>query len=75
MLPTGAIRPPPDLLLTATRFGFSGFILGIRAKNLGPLSFILPHVVTPLDVLGGASNSIDRPLPTWRTFSLLNPVV
>ena len=63
------------LLLTASTFCLFGFIIGIWAKGFEQLSFVPMLVVTPLTFLGGAFYSIDMLPPTWRTFSLFNPIV
>ena len=63
------------LLLVAATFSLYGFIIGILATGFEQLQFIPMLVVTPLAFLGGAFYSIDMLPPTWRTFSLFNPVV
>jgi ABC-2 type transport system permease protein len=63
------------LVLTATTFCLFGFILGIWADGFDQLQFIPMLVITPLTFLGGAFYSIDMLPPSWRTFSLFNPIV
>mgnify|MGYP002628765908 CR=1 FL=1 len=63
------------LVLTATTFSLFGFIIGVWARGFEELQFIPMLVITPLTFLGGAFYSIDMLPPTWRTVSLLNPVV
>ena len=63
------------LLLTAATFSLFGFIIGIWANSFEQLQFIPMLVMTPLTFLGGAFYSIDMLPPTWRSVTLLNPVV
>jgi ABC-2 type transport system permease protein len=63
------------LVLTAVTFSLLGFIIGIWAEGFEQLQFVPMLVITPLTFLGGAFYSIDMLPPTWRTFSLFNPVV
>jgi ABC-2 type transport system permease protein len=63
------------LILTAATFCLFGFVIGVWAKGFEQLQFIPMLVITPLTFLGGAFYSIDMLPPTWRAFSLVNPVV
>jgi ABC-2 type transport system permease protein len=63
------------LVMTAVTFSLFGFILGLWAKGFEQLQFIPMLVITPLTFLGGAFYSISMLPPTWRAFSLFNPIV
>ena len=63
------------LVLVATTFSLTGFIIGIWAKGFEQLQFIPMLVITPLTFLGGTFYSIDMLPPAWRTVSLFNPIV
>ncbi|NNM62683.1 MAG: ABC transporter permease [Steroidobacteraceae bacterium] len=63
------------LCLTAVTFSLFGFIIGIWAEGWEQIQIIPALIMTPLTFLGGAFYSIDILPPTWRTFSLFNPVV
>ncbi|HWJ36108.1 MAG TPA: ABC transporter permease [Steroidobacteraceae bacterium] len=63
------------LVMTAVTFSLFGFILGLWAKGWEQLQFIPMLVITPLTFLGGAFYSISMLPPTWRAFSLFNPIV
>jgi ABC-2 type transport system permease protein len=63
------------MILIATTFSLFGFIIGIWAKSFEQLQIIPLIVVTPMTFLGGAFYSIDMLPPTWRTVTLINPVV
>src|SRR6476469_5824938 len=63
------------MVLTAVTFSLFGFIIGIWADGFEKLQMIPMLVVTPLTFLGGSFNSINMLPPTWRTITLLNPVV
>lgn len=63
------------LVLIATTFSLAGFIIGVWAQGFEQLQFIPMLIIAPLTFLGGAFYSIDMLPPTWRTFSLFNPVV
>jgi ABC-2 type transport system permease protein len=63
------------LLMTAVNFSLFGFILGLWARGWEQLQLIPTLIVTPLTFLGGAFYSIDMLPPTWRAFSMFNPVV
>lgn len=63
------------LVLTATTFSLFGFIIGIWAKDFEQLQLIPMLIVTPLTFLGGAFYSIDMLPETWRSVTLLNPVL
>lgn len=63
------------LLLTSAAFSLFGFIIGIWARSFEQLQVIPLLIVTPLTFLGGAFYSVDMLPPTWRTITLLNPVV
>ncbi|MGH9697353.1 MAG: ABC transporter permease, partial [Bryobacteraceae bacterium] len=56
-------------------FSLFGFIIGIWADGFEKLQMIPMLVVTPLTFLGGSFYSINMLPPTWRTITLLNPVV
>jgi len=63
------------LVLTAVTFSLFGFIIGIWADGFEKLQMIPMLVVTPLTFLGGSFYSVNMLPPTWRTITLLNPVV
>ena len=63
------------LVLISVTFSLFGFIIGIWADSFEQLQVVPMLVVTPLTFLGGAFYSIDMLPPTWRTVTLLNPVV
>jgi ABC-2 type transport system permease protein len=52
-----------------------GLINGIYAKRFDDISFIPTFVLTPLTYLGGVFYSVEQLPPTWRTFSLFNPIL
>lgn len=63
------------LLLTAGSFSLFGFIIGVLSKTWEHMQLVPMLVITPLTFLGGAFYSIDMLPPTWRTVTLLNPLV
>jgi len=63
------------LVLTAVTFSLFGFIIGIWADGFEKLQMIPMLVVTPLTFLGGSFYSVNMLPSTWRTITLLNPVV
>ena len=63
------------LILTAATFSLFGFIIGVWARGWEQIQIVPALIMTPLTFLGGAFYSIDMLPPTWRTFSLFNPVV
>jgi ABC-2 type transport system permease protein len=56
-------------------FSLAGFLNGIYAKRFDDVSFIPTFVLTPLTYLGGVFYSINQLPPTWKTISLINPVL
>ncbi|RDI41324.1 ABC transporter permease [Aquicella lusitana] len=62
-------------ILSAMVFSLGGLINGVYAKRFDDISFIPTFVLTPLTYLGGVFYSIQQLPPTWRTLSLLNPIL
>lgn len=62
-------------LLSSTVFSLGGLINGIYAKRFDDISFIPTFVLTPLTYLGGVFYSVEQLPPTWRAFSLFNPIL
>jgi ABC-2 type transport system permease protein len=62
-------------LLASTVFSLGGLINALFAKRFDDISFIPTFVLTPLTYLGGVFYSIDQLPPTWRSISMLNPVL
>jgi ABC-2 type transport system permease protein len=62
-------------ILAAMVFSLGGLINGIYAKHFDDISFIPTFVLTPLTYLGGVFYSIKQLPETWRTISMLNPIL
>lgn len=62
-------------MLSAMVFSLGGLINGIYAKKFDDISFIPTFILTPLTYLGGVFYSVDQLSPTWRSISILNPIL
>jgi ABC-2 type transport system permease protein len=63
------------VIVTSGLFSLGGFINAIYARNFDDISIIPTFVLTPLTYLGGVFYSIDLLSETWRSVSMLNPIL
>ncbi|OGT57420.1 MAG: ABC transporter permease [Gammaproteobacteria bacterium RIFCSPHIGHO2_12_FULL_43_28] len=62
-------------ILAAMVFSLGGLINAIYAKRFDDISFIPTFVLTPLTYLGGVFYSVDQLPATWRSLSMVNPIL
>lgn len=62
-------------ILSSMLFSLGGLINGIYAKRFDDISFIPTFILTPLTYLGGVFFSIQQLPPTWRSISMVNPIL
>lgn len=62
------------LLGSASLFSLAGLLNGLLARKFDDISIIPTFVLTPLTYFGGVFYSLDRLPPSWRSFSMANPI-
>ncbi len=63
------------LFMASLVFSLGGLLNGIFAKKFDDIAMFASFLLTPMTYLGGVFFSINALSPTWKSISLLNPIL